>query len=124
MRETIVEIAGDQPELLPEIIREFLQEFHVQMSFLSELMGEAIRAAGLDDSVAAVCDLLDGDDIGSPIVIEDYKPVVIEDDEPVVIEDDEPIVVKDGNPTVTINTPIVIEDDEWHIIITHALNLN
>ena len=68
-----MEISGDRAELLPALLREFRQEFHVQMIFLAELMEETIRAAGLGDSVAAVHHLLDGDHIGSPIVIEDDK---------------------------------------------------
>ena len=79
MRETIAEIAGDRPKLLPELLREFRLEFSLEMLFLRDLMEEVIRAAGLEVSVAAVRHLLDGYQDSSPIVIEHDAPITAEE---------------------------------------------
>ena len=85
-RATIAEIAGDRPERLPEVLRDFRLEFGVEEFPLKDSMEEAVRAAGFN--VSAVRHLLDGDQDGSPITVEDDGPLVGTKENPIVIKDE------------------------------------
>ena len=86
MRDTIAQIAGDRPERLPEVLRDFRLEFGVEEFPLKDSMEEALRAAGFN--VSTVRHLLDGDQDVSPIIVEDDGPLVGTKENPIVIEDD------------------------------------
>ena len=86
MRETKAGIAGDRPERLPELLRDFRLEFSVEKFSLKDSMEEAVRAAWFN--VSAVRHLLDGDQDDSPIIVEDVGPLVGTKENPIVIKDD------------------------------------